>query len=134
LPWLAKRTLPARHDPAPYGKDEAMSDDNEYERKRDEASQLADMEAQLEPGLAEPVPAGFDAERDVDLNKVEHLIFSDAPPEVRAAIRTGELRWGLSGFDGQGWGWVSVFRADTGEEVAGARCHWSAIVRRTQPL
>jgi hypothetical protein len=30
---------------------------------------------------------------------------------------------------------VSVFRADNGEEVAGARCHWSAIVKRgvTEP-
>ena len=113
-----------------------MSDDNEeYERSRDEASRLADMETQLEPGLAEPAPAGFVAERDVDWDKVQHLIFSDAPPEARAAIRAGELRWALSGFDREGWGSVSVFRADNGEEVAGARCHWSAIVKRdvTEP-
>jgi hypothetical protein len=113
-----------------------MSDDNEeYERSRDEASRLAGMETQLEPGLAEPAPAGFVAERDVDWDKVQHLIFSDAPPEARAAIRAGELRWALSGFDGTGWGSVSVFRADNGEEVAGARCHWSAIVKRdvTEP-
>jgi hypothetical protein len=108
-----------------------MSDDNEaYERKRDEADRLADMEAQLDPRLAEPLPAGFDAERDVDRDKVEHLIFSEASPEARAAIGAGELRWGLAGFDGKGWGWVTVFRADTGEEVAGARCHWKAIVKR----
>jgi hypothetical protein len=113
-----------------------MSDDNEeYERSRDEANRLADMETQLEPGLAEPAPARFVAERDVDWDKVQHLIFSDAPPEARAAIRAGELRWALSGFDGTGWGSVSVFRADNGEEVAGARCHWSAIVKRgvTEP-
>ena len=37
-----------------------MSDDNEeYERSRDEANRLAGMETQLEPGLAEPAPAGF---------------------------------------------------------------------------
>ena len=111
-----------------------MSDDNEeYERSRDEANRLADMETQLEPGLAEPAPAGFVAERDVDWDKVQHLIFSDAPPEARAAIRAGELRWALSGFDGRRS--VSVFRADNGEEVAGARCHWSAIVKRdvTEP-
>jgi hypothetical protein len=82
-------------------KDAPMSDDNEeYERSRDEANRLADMETQLEPGLAEPAPAGFVAERDVDWDKVQHLIFSDAPPEARAAIRAGELRWALSGFDG----------------------------------
>ena len=82
-----------------------------------------------------PAPAGFVAERDVDWDKVQHLIFSDAPPEARAAIRAGELRWALSGFDREGWGSVSVFRADNGEEVAGARCHWSAIVKRdvTEP-
>jgi hypothetical protein len=112
-----------------------MSDDNEeYERSRDEANQLAGMETQLEPGLAEPAPAGFAAERDVDWDKVQHLIFSDAPPEARAAIRASELRWALSGFDGTNWGSVSVFRADNGE-VAGARCHRSAIVKRdvTEP-
>ena len=89
----------------------------------------------LSRGLAEPAPAGFAAGRDVDWDKVQHLIFSDAPPEARAAIRAGELRWALFGFDGTGWGSVSVFRADNGEEVAGARCHWSAIVKRdvTEP-
>ncbi len=113
-----------------------MSDDNEeYERSRDEANQLAGMETQLEPGLAEPAPAGFAAERDVDWDKVQHLIFSDGAPQARAAIRASELRWALSGFDGTNWGSVSVFRADNGEEVAGARCHWSVIVKRdvTEP-
>jgi len=57
------------------------------------------LETQLEPGLAEPAPAGFVAERDVDWDKVQHLIFSDGAPEARAAIRAGELRWALSGFD-----------------------------------
>src|SRR5439155_27373990 len=54
---------------------------------------------------------------------------------ARAAIRAVGLRWALSGFDGTNWGSVSVFRADNGEEVAGARCHWSAIVKRgvTEP-
>ncbi len=56
-----------------------MSDDNEeYERSRDEANRLVGMETQLEPGLAEPAPAGFVAGRDVDWDKVQHLIFWSA--------------------------------------------------------
>jgi hypothetical protein len=110
-----------------------MSDDEKYEQARADADQMADMAAEFDPELAEPVPAGFDAERDVDRAKVEHLIFEFAPPETKAAIGAGELRWGLSGFDEKGWGWVSVFRADTGQEVGGARFHWSIVRSDAEP-
>ena len=108
-----------------------QTDDDSLKRTIDAVQALA----RRKPGLAKPAPAGFAAGRDVDWDKVQHLIFSDGAPEARAAIRAGELRWALSGFDREGWGSVSVFRADNGEEVAGARCHWSAIVKRgvTEP-
>ncbi len=64
-----------------------MTDNDEaYEQAR--ADQPADMQAQFD---AEPVPAGFDAELDVDPDKVEHLTFSSATPQSKAAILAGRV-------------------------------------------
>ena len=103
------------------------TDDEPYEQARQDADRTADMDAQFDPGLAEPVPAGWDPDRDVDQDKVERLILAGAPPDAADEIRSGRLRWSLSGFDEHGRGWVSVIRADTGEEIGGARVHWSTI-------
>jgi hypothetical protein len=108
-----------------------MSTDNEeYEGKRADAERVAELDAALKPALAQPVPADWDPERDVDRDKVWRLILADAPADVADEIRAGRLRWSLAGFDEHGRGQVSVIRADTGEEVGGAVCHWSAVARR----
>ena len=102
------------------------TDDDEFERMRVEA----DLDAQLDPRLAEPLPAGWDGDRDIDLEKVRQLIFAQAPPEGKAAILAGELRLALSGFDGDGRAKVHVIDAATGEVVGGVLTHWSAIAKR----
>jgi hypothetical protein len=105
------------------------TDDEEYERKRADADRVADLAAQFDPALADPVPAGWDGDRDVDQDKVWRLILAGAPPDAEEELRAGRLRWSLAGFDENGRGWVSVIRADTGEEIGGARVHWSAVAR-----
>jgi hypothetical protein len=108
----------------------SSTSDEEYEAKRAEAERLADLDAQLDPRLAEPLPAGFDADRDIDTDKVERLILDGAPPDAADRIRAGELRWMLTGFDEDGRAKISIINAATGEEVGGVLAHWSAIAAR----
>jgi hypothetical protein len=101
--------------------------ENDYGRQKAEAETLAAFEAGLDPALAEPAPADLEIDRNrVDIGIQAGLV---GQPELRQAWEDGLLNYGLSGFDDKGWGQIVVFRSDTGEEVGGARVHWTAVAR-----
>jgi hypothetical protein len=102
---------------------------DEYEQKRADAEQLAAMEAQVDPTLAEPAPADLELDRALVDRKIQAELLA-GPPEVREDWAAGRLQWALGGFDAKGWGWISVFRSADGAELGAWRVHWSALVAR----
>jgi hypothetical protein len=98
---------------------------DQYEQAKAEADALAAAEAQVDPALATPAPERFAADR----VRLEQLIIGGLPEDLRADWDAGRLRYRLGDFDEHGWGKVEVLDP-FGREVAGARCHWSAIAAK----
>jgi len=80
--------------------------------------------------LTAPAPADVADRIDGDLvteglaSMIEHR-----DPELFAELMAERLSWSLEGWDANGMGAVEVVRNATGERVAGALVHWSALVR-----
>ncbi len=95
---------------------------DEYDEQKAAADALAAAEAQVDPALATPTPERFLINR----IRLEQLIVGGLPDGLRAEWDAGGLHYRIGDFDEHGWGHVWVLDRQ-GREVAGARCHWSAI-------
>jgi hypothetical protein len=81
--------------------------------------------------LRQPAPAWLTADH-IDGDAIQFRLaatLEEEDPTAYLDLLVGELRWTLGSFDSDGWAHVSVVNVDTGEEVAGAEAHWSAILR-----
>jgi hypothetical protein len=79
-----------------------------------------------DPQRSDPAPVDFEADAKV-IEAVLVGTFEEAYPDLVPEMRAGELTLTLAGFDAEGLADVTVFRRESGEQVFGARIHWSVL-------